>query len=98
MEVKEVEVTCPCCENRLAVDVRSGRVLRWNRPVEIDETGKRVVRAEDWDQAARRVEGRMEGALDKFDESLRKEKQRETDLDELFRKAKEKLEDPGDDS
>ena len=36
----------------------------------------------------------MSGALDKFDSSLQREKNRERDLDDLFRKASEKVKDP----
>ena len=90
MENKDVEVDCPCCGTRILVDVRTGRVLRTNRPVETDETGKRVVREEDWQSASGRVKDRLSTAEDKFDAGLSREKSRETDLDDLFKKARDK--------
>lgn len=91
METKDVRVECPCCRSRLEIDVRTGKVLRWSQPATTDETGKPAVRPEDWGQAAERVSKRMGAAANKFDESLQRERTRSRDLDELFRKANEKL-------
>ena len=96
MEIKEIVVSCPCCESRLAIDVGTRKVMRWSRKEEVDATGKPVVRAEDWDTAFDRVAGRQASATDKFDEALNREKTREKDLDELFRKAKSKLDEKDD--
>ena len=82
-----------CCESQLEVDARSGKVIRWSRKKELDETGKPVLRVEDWDEAAERVQKRLGTAADKFESGLDREMSRENDLDDLFRKAKEKLED-----
>jgi len=90
-EKKDVNVTCPCCATRIEVDVRTGKILRWRRAEEVDETGKPVVSEGDWSDASTRVAGRLDAAKDKFDASLAKEKAREQDLDDLFRKAKSKL-------
>ena len=92
MSAKETRVTCPCCQSRLEVDARTGQVVTWNRATELDETGKPVLREADWDEAARKVSDRMGSALDKFDSSLEREANRTKDLDDLFRKAQEKLE------
>jgi hypothetical protein len=91
MDQKEVKVDCPCCRSRLEIDVRTAAVLRWRPRSELDETGKPVVRESDWSEAAGRVSRRTGAAGDKFDESLTKEKKRAQDLDELFKKANEKL-------
>ena len=98
METKDVEVVCPCCATRILVDVRTGRVLRSNRPEETDETGKRVVRPEDWDSAEERVQSRRQSAEDRFDAGLSREKTREEDLDDLFRRASEKLSEDDDEA
>jgi len=92
METKDVRVECPCCHSRIEIDVRTGKVVRWNRASEADESGKPVVRESDWGTATERVSKRMGAAADKFDESLQREQTRSRDLDELFRKANEKLE------
>jgi hypothetical protein len=92
METKDVSVECPCCRSRLELDVRTGKVLRWSRATETDESGKPVVRESDWGTASERVSKRMGAAADKFDESLQREQTRSRDLDELFRKASKKLE------
>jgi hypothetical protein len=91
MESKEVKLDCPCCQSRLEIDVRTGTILRWRRKGETDETGKPVLRDSDWAAASDRVSRRSGAAVDKFDESLMREKSRTQDLDELFRKANEKL-------
>lgn len=91
MDAKEIKIDCPCCESRLEIDVRTAKVLRWRRKGETDETGKPVLRESDWSAAADRVGKRLGSAADKFDDSLTREKGRAQDLDELFRKANEKL-------
>lgn len=92
MDTKEAKVECPCCQSRLEVDVRTGTVLRWRKKGETDEMGKPVLRESDWGSASERVSKRLGSATDKFDQSLSREKERAKDLDELFRKASEKLE------
>lgn len=94
MSARETNVTCPCCQSRLEVDTRTGHVVRWSRETELDETGKPKLRESDWDDASQKVSGRLGSAEDKFDSNLAREKSREKDLDELFRKAKKKLEKP----
>jgi hypothetical protein len=91
MDIKDVVVTCPCCESRLEVDARTGKVVKWRKKGEVDETGKPKVGEQDWDDASTRVARRMGGAADRFEEGLAREKSRERDLDDLFRKAKDKL-------
>ncbi len=95
MDTKETHVTCPCCESRLEVDVRTGKVVKWRRKGELDETGKPKVDEKDWDDASTRVSKRMGTAADRFEAGLSKEKNREKDLDDLFRKANEKLKEGG---
>lgn len=91
MDAKSIEVSCPCCESRLELDVRTGKVVRWSRKSELDESGKPRLRESDWGKANQRVQERLGSATDKFDESLTREKTRGKDLDELFKKASDKL-------
>jgi len=91
MDSKEVKIDCPCCGSSLEIDVRTAKIIRWRKKGETDETGKPVLGEKDWSTAADRVSKRMGTAVDKFDESLTREKTRTRDLDELFRKANEKL-------
>jgi len=97
MDQKETQVTCPCCESRLEVDVRTGAVVRWRKKGELDETGKPVLREADWTAASERVGKRLGSAADRFEQGLSREKGREKNLDDLFRKANEKLERKGED-
>ena len=90
-EKKDATVVCPCCESRIELDLRTGKVLRWRRPEELDETGKPVLTESDWEDASKRVAGRMGQAQDRFEDGLSREKSRESDLDDLFKKAKDKL-------
>jgi hypothetical protein len=96
METKDVRIECPCCESRLEIDVRTGKVLRWSKKTETDPAGRPVVRDSYWGAASERVGRRLGAAAEKFDESLQRERTRPRDLDDLFRKANEKLghEDP----
>jgi hypothetical protein len=96
MNEKEIKTVCPCCESRLEVDVRTGTIVRWRRKEELDETGKPVLREGDWLSANDRVQKRMGSAQDRFDAGLSREKNREKDLDELFRKANRKLDEKKD--
>lgn len=91
MDTKEVKLDCPCCQSRLEIDVRTATIVRWRKKGETDEAGKPVLRESDWGAASERVSKRIGSAGDKFDESLTREKKRAQDLDELFRKANEKL-------
>jgi len=90
-EKKDAQVVCPCCESRIEVDLRTGKVLRWRRAEELDDTGKPVLTEGDWAAANERVAGRLGQAKDRFEAGLSKEKSRGKDLDDLFEKAKGKL-------
>jgi hypothetical protein len=83
MSKKEIQVTCPCCETQLLVDVRTEQVLRQRQPGR-EETS--------WADAHARVEGRSERATDAFDAALGGEQQRSRDLDDLFAEARKKAE------
>ena len=89
METKQIEVLCPCCDHQLLVDVRTGKVLRHAPPQAADEMGKPVLDEGRWDGAVGRVEERRSSGG--FDAALEKELRREDDLDDLFRKAKDKV-------
>jgi len=97
MDTKESRVVCPCCESLLEIDVRTSTVVRWRRKGEVDETGKPVLWESDWVSASDRVGRRLDSASERFEAGLSKEKRRTQDLDDLFRKAKEKLEPRDDD-
>lgn len=97
---KEIDVQCPCCSHVLTVDVRTRQVLRTAKPREEDETGKPVLDEGRWDTAKERVQGRTEGARDRMDIALEKERRRDDDLNSLFDKARKKAlgQDPPSDS
>lgn len=98
MSSKQIDVACPCCDSRLSIDVRTGKVMRWAKPRDLDEMGKPALREEGWDDALSKVSGREQQSHDRFDSALRKEQTREQDLDDLFRKSHEKARDPDDGS
>jgi hypothetical protein len=95
MESKQVEIVCPCCSGRILVDVLTGKVLRGRPKGEQDETGKPKVGEADWSQAMGRVKRRLESQDDRMDQALDREKKKSARLDELFRKASEKLDEEG---
>jgi len=91
MESKQVEIICPCCSGRILVDVLTGKVLRGRPPGVVDEQGKPVVDEADWSQAVGNVKRRLETQGNRMDQALEREKDKESRLDERFRKASEKL-------
>ncbi len=97
MEVKQIDVRCPCCSTLLTIDVLTRKVLRTAQPEEVDETGKTVLDEGRWDDANKRVEDRKDEARDKLDAALDYERGKENHLDDLFDKAKKKLEGGDDD-
>jgi len=91
VEIKQLEIDCPCCKTRLLVDVRTGQLLRARRPEELDSEGKPVVSEKDWDEALGKVRGRTQQREGRLDEALNRERDKANRLDELFRQAKDKL-------
>jgi hypothetical protein len=95
METKQIEVDCPCCAARLTIDVLTRTVLRSSAAHEVDETGKLRLDETRWDGAKRRVEERPTDARDKLEDALGRERGKESRLDDLFDKARRKVEERG---
>ena len=89
--MKEIEIDCPCCDSRLLVDVRTQTVLRHSPKASLDEFGKPVQDGKRWDAAAKTVSDRGARSEDAFNSALDREKSRGRDLDDLFKKAREKV-------
>lgn len=87
MSAKEIEITCPCCQSRLAVDVLTAKVMR-------HEAGNASATRDTWASAQDKVRGRTASGLDKLDQALESERGKADRLDDLFRKAKDKLNKP----
>jgi hypothetical protein len=97
MENKQIDIDCPCCSSRLTIDVLTRTVLRAvssQESEEGDDTKRGHLR---WDKATERVEGRTEKAKDKLDSAISMEKSKEDRLDDLFKKANDKLKRKSDD-
>ncbi|MDF1837846.1 MAG: hypothetical protein P1V35_08260 [Planctomycetota bacterium] len=95
MSAKQIEVRCPCCESMLVVDVLTAKVLKHAPPEKLDATGKIILDENRWDSAKSKVAGRGKRGGDAFDQALGKEQTRADDLDDLFKKAKDKVEKRG---
>jgi len=95
MDKKQIETVCPCCATSLVVDALTGKVLRHAKPSEVDETGKMQLDPGRWDGANERVSTRATEAADKFEEALDEERSKESRLDDLFDKAKKKVDEGG---
>ena len=91
--MKEIEIDCPCCEARLLIDVRTQSVLRHAPKGELDEFGKPRQDGGQWDSAHKTVADRKSRGTDAFDSAIDREKSRPKDLDDLFAKAKNKIDD-----
>ncbi|MCB9914624.1 MAG: hypothetical protein H6828_05675 [Planctomycetes bacterium] len=96
MEIKQIEVECPCCAARLEIDVLTAKVLRAAAAAELGEDGKPVVDPGRWDRAAERVAGRADAAHDKLEAALDAERTKESRFDDLFERAKKKVQDRSD--
>ena len=95
--MKEVETKCPCCDVTLVVDVKTGKVLRHAAPSQVDETGKMQLDENRWDSAKERSSSRAGDATDKFEQALGDERTKESRFDDLFDKAKKKVDERGKD-
>ncbi|MEM7518340.1 MAG: hypothetical protein AAF368_15640 [Planctomycetota bacterium] len=104
MSSKEIDVLCPCCDTLLTVDVLTAKVLRRTSGPERAALEKRSedsetpedaekVREDRWGAASERVASRPGNALEKLENALESERERSTDLDDLFDSAKKRLED-----
>ncbi|MCY2958794.1 MAG: hypothetical protein NTY35_01415 [Planctomycetota bacterium] len=91
MSGKEIEVTCPCCQSRLSIDVLTAKVLRHERAGAEGAAGDR------WASAQDKVRGRTSSGTEKLDRALDSERGKKDRLDDLFRKAQEKLKKPDED-
>ena len=91
MSAKQIEVSCPCCSSRLVVDVLTGKVMRTER------AGPAAPGGDTWTSAQERVRGRTASGTEKLEKALESERGKADRLDDLFRKAKEKLQRPDDD-
>ena len=72
--------------------MRTRSVLRHSLPARLDEFGK-PIRGDTskWDEAEERIERAKSRGTDAFDEALGREKKRATDLDDLFDRARAKV-------
>jgi hypothetical protein len=91
MGAKEIEITCPCCQSRLQVDVLTGRVLRHESTAAGSDARDR------WESAQDRVRDRTASGLEKLDRALESERGKAGRLDDLFRKAQERMTKPDED-
>jgi hypothetical protein len=87
MSAKEIEITCPCCQSRLSVDVLTAKVMR-------HEAGDTSAKHDTWASAQEKVRGRTASGTSKLDQALESERGKADRLDDLFRKAKDKLNKP----
>lgn len=88
MSAKEIQITCPCCESTLVVDVLTGTVLKHAPKPKFDSAGREILDESRWDQAHDKVVGKKGRGADAFDQALDREQTRDRDLEDLFQKAK----------
>lgn len=94
MSAKQIDVTCPCCSSRLTVDVLTRTILRSVTAEEQGPGGGGGPSAGRWDKASERAGDHLRSAQDKLEQALDAERGKESRLDDLFRKANEKLSKP----
>lgn len=94
METKQIEVDCPCCQSRLAIDVRTARVLRSRPKGQVDEAGKPKVGEADWTDAFGKVKTREAERDGRLGAMLDEQRRRSDELESRFQAARKKLEGP----
>lgn len=87
MDPKQIEVECPSCNGRLAIDVLTARVVRWAGAESPSRSQRPSVTEEDWDAAVDRMSRRKELSQDAFEAAFSKERARDRSLDDLFDRA-----------
>jgi hypothetical protein len=87
MSAKQIDVTCPCCSARLSVDVLTAKVMRTEKPEGATGSDK-------WVSAQDKVRGRTSEGAEKLENALEEERSKSRRLDDLFKKAKDKLAKP----
>jgi hypothetical protein len=85
MDAKEVALRCPCCDSRIVVDVRTSQILSFAPASKLDAAGRAKEPEQGWNEAHERAKGKLAEGLDKFESGLKREQQREKDLDDLWR-------------
>lgn len=95
METKQIEVVCPCCTNRLTIDLRTQQVMRHRPKEQLDETGKPKMGEADWSSALGKVKSREENRDDRLGAMLDQERRRPGDLEQRFREVRERLDKAG---
>jgi len=86
MGKQQLEFRCPDCGSRLEADPRTGKVISHGKEKKL----------EDLADATSRMEKRKEEHQDAFASGLEAEKSRGQELDDLFKKASEQVEDDHD--
>ena len=91
MDAKQIDVTCPCCNTRLTVDVRTAQVLRRSAPEGArQEAGTGGEGKDRWASAQEKVRERTKSGEDRLESALEQERGKSKRFDELFEKAREK--------
>jgi hypothetical protein len=98
MEKKQIEVDCPCCSAHLSIDVLTRTVTRATPRAELGEDGKPRRDGAAWERASGAVEMRSAGATDKLESALEAERSKADRFDDLFDKARKKVQERQDDS
>lgn len=82
-------ITCPECKTILVVERRTGKVVEVRRPILEQSTGDR------FEDAFKKVKERTTLAEEKFRKAQEAEKAKQEKLERLFREAKKKVEESG---
>ena len=91
MDAKQIDLTCPCCNTRLTIDVRTAQVLRQTPPGRAgEEPGTGEVGQDRWASAQDKVRERTKSGEDRLESALEQERGKSKRFDELFEKAREK--------
>jgi hypothetical protein len=84
------KVTCPCCNSILVIGRRDGAIIEVREPIVKESSGDR------FQDAVKRVKGRVEEVDAKLQEAKRLEEERKKGADDFFKEALKRAKESGD--
>lgn len=87
MAAAELSISCPCCGAQLRVDPQTGKVA----------AAPAAAKPKDLSEVVTRVQGRSAKVQDSFSAALDAERRRKQELEDLFKKAQDKVKTEGPD-
>lgn len=93
MVTREFKIKCPMCEGLLIIDARNGKLVRHFEPGENEDDKPDPAK---FDEALGKIDRVKEEGDNMFADAMKKVEDRKKGLDDLFKDAKDKADEKGD--